>query len=28
VISGMDVVRKLAVTDRIVRVTLKPESPS
>ena len=25
VISGMDVVRKLAVTDRIVRVTLKPE---
>ena len=26
VISGMDVVRKLAVTDRIVRVTLKPES--
>ncbi len=24
VISGMDVVRKLAVTDRIVRVTLKP----
>ena len=28
VISGMDVVRKLAVTDRIVRVTLKPEPPS
>ena len=28
VISGMDVVRKLAVTDRIVRVTLKPESSS
>ena len=26
VISGMDVVRKLAVTDRIVRVTVKPES--
>ena len=26
VISGMDVVRKLAVTDRIVRVTLKLES--
>ena len=26
VISGMDVVRKMAVTDRIVRVTLKPES--
>ena len=26
VISGMDVVRKLAVTDRIVRVTLKPDS--
>lgn len=25
VISGMDVVRKLALTDRIVRVTLKPE---
>jgi peptidyl-prolyl cis-trans isomerase B (cyclophilin B) len=25
VISGMDVVRKLAVTDRIVRVTLRPE---
>ena len=25
VISGMDVVRKLAVTDRIVRVTVKPE---
>jgi len=25
VISGMDVVRKLAVTDRIVRVTLTPE---
>ena len=28
VISGMDVVRKLAVTDRIVRVTLKPERSS
>jgi cyclophilin family peptidyl-prolyl cis-trans isomerase len=25
VISGMDVVRKLAVTDRIIRVTLRPE---
>src|SRR4029079_10429516 len=24
VISGMDVVRKLAVTDRLVRVTLRP----
>src|SRR5258707_7875874 len=28
VISGMDVVRKLAVTDRIVRVTLRPEPAS
>ena len=28
VISGMDVVRKLAVTDRIVRVTLRPAPPS
>jgi cyclophilin family peptidyl-prolyl cis-trans isomerase len=28
VISGMDVVRKLVVTDRIVRVTLKPEPSS
>jgi cyclophilin family peptidyl-prolyl cis-trans isomerase len=28
VILGMDVVRKLAVTDRIVRVTLRPESSS
>ena len=28
VISGMDVVRKLAVTDRIVRVTLRPEGAS
>jgi len=28
VISGMDVVRKLAVTDRIIRVTLRPEPPS
>ena len=26
VISGMDVVRKLVVTDRIIRVTLRPES--
>ena len=26
VISGMDVVRKLAVTDRIVRVTVRPDS--
>ena len=28
VISGMDVVRKLAVTDRIVRVTLRPDPAS
>ena len=28
VISGMDVVRKLVVTDRIVRVTLRPDSPA
>jgi peptidyl-prolyl cis-trans isomerase B (cyclophilin B) len=28
VISGMDVVRKLAVTDRIVRITLRPEPAS
>jgi cyclophilin family peptidyl-prolyl cis-trans isomerase len=28
VISGMDVVRKLAVTDRIVKVTLRPEPAS
>ena len=28
VISGMDVVRKLAVTDRIVRVTMRPDSPA
>jgi cyclophilin family peptidyl-prolyl cis-trans isomerase len=28
VISGMDVVRKLVVTDRIVRVTLRPEPAS
>jgi len=28
VISGMDVVRKLAITDRIVRVTLRPEPAS
>jgi peptidyl-prolyl cis-trans isomerase B (cyclophilin B) len=28
VISGMDVVRKLGVTDRIVRVTLRPEPAS
>ena len=28
VISGMDVVRKLAVTDRIVKVTLRPEAAS
>ena len=28
VISGMDVVRKLAVTDRIIKVTLRPDSVS